>query len=123
MADYSKRTVRDEYVEFALPNPTNWGELGKALRAVHQELSGDDPVSQPDDVVTVHGTDDEIVLRLRAKREVNKQTVKVSWADEAVADALSRLEDFTSGSAAFRLSPNEQALHVAIDALRATVGS
>ncbi len=62
MAVYSRRTLAQTWVEYTLPNPTNWAEFDKAVAACRPELeAAGRPIS--DDVVEVIGRDEKIVLR------------------------------------------------------------
>jgi hypothetical protein len=67
MADFTRREVTTRRVEFVLPSPTNWAEVGKVLSAIHHELQPFDPENprEPlpaDDAVQVKAWDDEIVF-------------------------------------------------------------
>lgn len=62
MAVYSRRTVTTTWVEYTLPNPTNWAEFDKAAAAARNDLeNAGRPIA--DDSVEVIGRDEEIVLR------------------------------------------------------------
>lgn len=73
MSDYTMREVVTYWTEVAIPNPTNWGELGKAWRVVSGQL----PMDGPDDLVTILATDDEIIFRYRSDAVVPKDDVAV----------------------------------------------
>lgn len=118
MADYEKRTVHHQWVEFRLPSPTTAEEFAKAFGAAQHELGEEATI--PSDSITVHAEDDHIVLRCEAKHEVNQHSVKVRWADEAVKAALSTFVAWRDGEA--QVQPHHQTVAVAIDALRAAVG-
>lgn len=60
MADWTRRERTTVHVEYVLPNPTNWAEVGKIYTAINQELG---EKAQSDDAVWVVGTDDEIIFR------------------------------------------------------------
>ncbi|OPG13666.1 hypothetical protein [Microbispora sp. GKU 823] len=61
MADYSRRERTKTWVEYALPNPTNWGQVGRVIAVLNQELGEDR--ARWDDVVEVLATDEEIIFR------------------------------------------------------------
>lgn len=60
MADYSVRTVTTTRKEYILPSPSDWGEVGKVMAAIRNQLSDKD--ARYDDTVTVEARDDEIVF-------------------------------------------------------------
>ena len=60
MASFSRRERTTTWVEYTLPNPTNWGEVRKVMAVIENEL-GDRTLW--DDVVQVSGADEEIVFR------------------------------------------------------------
>ncbi|MBG0828527.1 hypothetical protein HS041_12185 [Planomonospora sp. ID67723] len=60
MADYSRREVTQTWVEYTLPNPTNWGQINRLISVIQYEL-GDR--ADWDDAVQVVGRDEEIVFR------------------------------------------------------------
>ncbi|WP_068922173.1 hypothetical protein [Planobispora rosea] len=60
MADYSRRERTQTWVEYTLPNPTNWGQIQGVIAVIQQEL-GDR--AQWDDAAEVVGHDEEIVFR------------------------------------------------------------
>lgn len=62
MAVWERQTVTKTWVEYVLPNPTNWAEFDKAAAAARRDL---EKAGRPigDDTVEVIGRDDEIVLR------------------------------------------------------------
>lgn len=59
MADFLQRTRHTARVEYVLPNPTNWAEVGKVFAAIQNDLS---ELPTGDDTVTVQATDEEIVF-------------------------------------------------------------
>lgn len=64
MAEFERRVVRTERVEYVLRSPTNWAELGKAFAAIQQELGA---VELSDDSVMVAAVDAEIVCYFEVK--------------------------------------------------------
>lgn len=69
MAEYSRRVVHTARVEYFLPNPTNWAEVGKVYSAIKNELTGDSRADY-DDTVTVEGRDDELVFSFEINKEI-----------------------------------------------------
>lgn len=63
MADFTRREVTVTRVEYVLPNPTNWAEIGKVVAAINH--SAPESITKWDDTVTVEGRDDEIILSYR----------------------------------------------------------
>ncbi len=61
MASWSRRERTRTWVEYALPVRSNWGEVGKVVAAIRQELG--EERARWDDVVEVIGGDEEIVFR------------------------------------------------------------
>jgi len=61
VADFSRREVTKTWVEYALPNPTNWGQIGRVIAVLNQELGEDR--AQWDDAVEVLANDEEIIFR------------------------------------------------------------
>lgn len=116
MADCTIRRRDESWIEVVLPTPSYAGELGKAHQIMLGQLNLDPGVHANDDAYTVTVGDDEIILRAR----LPKTTVKVSWADSAVEQALERL--ITVRECGSTLHSSEQALLVAIDCLRAVAG-
>lgn len=57
MATYTRRAVRTERVEYALPSPSGWGELWELLTQIQDEFG----CAGADDAVTVEARGDEIV--------------------------------------------------------------
>jgi hypothetical protein len=67
MAEYSRREVTTVQVEYYLPSPVNWAEVGKAFAAVKQELG--EEASQWDTAAWFEARDDEIVIRFEKSKE------------------------------------------------------
>jgi hypothetical protein len=63
MADYSSRTVTKTWVEYTLPNPTNWAEISKVMAAIDRVELPKHELRSSDDLVMVEGLDEEIVFR------------------------------------------------------------
>jgi hypothetical protein len=68
MAVYSRREVTTTTVEYFLPSPANWAEIGKATAAVQAELGED--AARWDDAAWFEARDDEIVIRFEKSKEV-----------------------------------------------------
>ncbi len=67
MASWTRRERTTTWVEYVLPNPTNWAEVGKAIASITAELG--EERARWDDVVEVIGGDEEIVFRYVKERE------------------------------------------------------
>lgn len=61
MAVYTRRKVVTNRVEYVLPSPTNWVEVGKVTSVIADDLS-QRGLSESDDRVCVEARDDEIVF-------------------------------------------------------------
>lgn len=68
MAVYWRREVTTTYVEYVLPNPVNWAEVGKATSAINQELG--EARARWDDAVHFEARDEEIVMRFKKSEEI-----------------------------------------------------
>lgn len=68
MATYERREVTTTYVEYVLPSPANWAEIGKATAAVNQELG--EERARWDDAAWFEARDDEIVIRFEKSKDV-----------------------------------------------------
>lgn len=68
MAVYWRREVVTTHVEYILPNPVNWAEVGKAIAAINNELGED--AARWDDAAWFEARDDEIVIRFEKSKEV-----------------------------------------------------
>lgn len=62
MSEVTLRSVTTTRAEVAVPAPTTWAELGKALTAVDQWAKREGVDTAYDDAVKVRVEDDEIVL-------------------------------------------------------------
>lgn len=69
MAEYSRRVVTTRHVEYYLPSPTNWAEVGKVFAAMRNELG--EEAARWDDAVLIEANDEEIVFRTQGRREIN----------------------------------------------------
>ncbi len=69
VADFTRRTVTTTRVEYALPTPTNWAEIGKLTAAIQQEIG--DEQSGSDDVVTVDAFDEVLVFSFELSKDVD----------------------------------------------------
>jgi hypothetical protein len=69
MAVYSRRVVTTVTVEYFLPSPVNWGEVGKATAAIRSELGEEDAAW--DTAAWFEARDDEIVIRFEKSSEVS----------------------------------------------------
>jgi hypothetical protein len=63
MADYTHRTVSKTWVEYVLPNPTNWAEISKVIGVIDRIELPKHGLRSSDDLVQVEGLDEEIVFR------------------------------------------------------------
>ncbi len=68
MAMYSRREVDTKHVEYFLPSPTNWAEVGKVVAALNRELG--EARARYDDAVTVEAVGEEIVFRYKADETI-----------------------------------------------------
>ena len=67
MAVYSRREVTTVHVEYVLPSPCNWAEIGKATAAINAELG--EERARWDDAAWFEARDDEIVIRFEKSKE------------------------------------------------------
>jgi hypothetical protein len=67
MAVYSRREVTTTRVEYFLPSPANWAEIGKATAAINNELG--DERARWDDAAWFEARDDEIVIWFKKSKE------------------------------------------------------
>jgi hypothetical protein len=68
VAEYSRRVVTTTEVQYYLPKPTNWAEVGKVYAAIKQEMG--EERSKWDDAVVIDADDEEITFTLQGTREV-----------------------------------------------------
>jgi hypothetical protein len=113
----TRRERSEHWIEYLLPRGSAGGELGKATAALLHELPAEK--RQWDDAVTVDFDDEHIILR--ARRPESVRTIRVSYAEAMIESALKRLTMFRDGTLA-ALAPNEDAVGVAISALRQAIG-
>lgn len=62
MSEVTMRSITTTRAEVAVPAPTTWDQLGKALNAVEQWAKREGIDTAYGDAVLVRATDDEIVL-------------------------------------------------------------
>jgi hypothetical protein len=67
MAEYSRREVTTVTVEYLLPSPVNWAEVGKATAAIANELG--EEAAAWDTAAWFEARDDEIVIRFEKSKE------------------------------------------------------
>lgn len=67
MAIYFRREVTTVHVEYVLPNPCTWAEIGKATAAINAELGED--AARADDAAWFEARDEEIVIRFEKSKE------------------------------------------------------
>lgn len=114
MADCTIRRRDESWIEVVLKTPTYAGELGKAHAIMLGQLGHDNATISNDDVYEVVANEEEIILRAKAPTTHRK----VTWADSAVDAALATLLDYRDRNIT-TIGPDSQALHIAIDTLRA----
>ena len=68
MAQYSRREVTTTTVEYFVPSPVNWAEVGKAMTAVRNELG--EEAAQWDTAAWFEARDDEIVIHFEKSKEI-----------------------------------------------------
>lgn len=69
MAIYERREVTTTHVEYVLPSPACWGEIGKATAAINAELG--EERAHWDDAAWFEARDDEIVIRFEKSKETS----------------------------------------------------
>jgi hypothetical protein len=68
MAAYSRREVTTVRVEYYLPSPANWAEIGKTTSAINAELG--EERARWDDAAWFEARDDEIVIWFEKSKDV-----------------------------------------------------